>query len=108
MTSGLTNTNANTTADTTDDIRLNEARAKIDEVNTALVPLIERRLDAVCEVLAYKLDHNMNVLDSSRESAVLEAVGAKVQNPDYKDAVLGVFQAIMDVTKQYEKEHLQK
>lgn len=100
--------NANSSATATDnsDTRLSDGRQEIDNVNTELVPLLERRLDAVCKVMEYKLDHNMDVLDSSREAAVLEAVGAKVQNPDYKDAVVDIFQAIMDITKQYEKTHM--
>lgn len=98
--------NSSTTATEDSDSRLSEARQEIDTINTELVPLLERRLDAVSKVMEYKIDHNMDVLDSSREAAVLEAVGAKVQNPDYKDAVVDVFQAIMDITKQYEERHM--
>lgn len=87
-------------------MNLSEARAEIDAVNSALIPLLERRLDAVCEVMAYKRSHDMAVLDNNREAAVLDAVAAEVQNPDYKEAVRAIFQDIMDVSKDYEQAHL--
>lgn len=87
-------------------MNLSEARAEIDAVNTALVPLLERRLDAVCDVMAYKREHNMAVLDSSREQAILAAIAESVQNPEYKEPIRQIFQGIMDVTKDYEQAHL--
>lgn len=89
-------------------MNLSEARAEIDAVNVALVPLLERRLDAVCDVMAYKREHNMAVLDSAREAAVLDSIEGYIQNPEYKEAIRDIFQAIMDVTKQYEQAHLQQ
>lgn len=87
-------------------MNLSEARAEIDAVNVALVPLLERRLDAVCEVMAYKRDHSMAVLDSKREAAVLESIAGYVQNPDYREPIKVIFQGIMDVSKDYEQSHL--
>lgn len=87
-------------------MNLSEARVEIDAVNTALVPLLERRLDAVCDVMAYKREHNMAVLDSSREQAILAAIAESVQNPEYKEPIRQIFQGIMDVTKDYEQAHL--
>lgn len=88
-------------------MNLSEARAEIDAVNVALLPLLERRLDAVREVMAYKREHNMAVLDSKREEAVLDSVAGYVQNPEYKEPIRDIFQAIMDVTKRYEQAQLQ-
>ena len=85
---------------------LQDARKVIDEVNTELVPLIERRMDAVVEVTRYKRESGMAVYDAERERLILERVGGKVQNPEYKASVQKIFQALMDVTKEYEEEHL--
>lgn len=87
-------------------MNLSEARAEIDAINLALVPLLERRLDVVNDVTAYKREHDMAVLDSAREAAVLDNIAQRVQNPAYCDAIRKIFQAIMDVTKDYEQEHL--
>lgn len=89
-------------------MNLSEARAEIDAVNVALVPLLERRLDAVCHVMEYKREHNMAVLDSNREAAILEAISEYVQNPEYKEAIKTIFQSIMDVSKEFEQAHLQQ
>ena len=85
---------------------LQDARKVIDEVNTELVPLIERRMDAVVEVTRYKRESGMAVYDAERERLILERVGEKVQNPEYTASVQKIFQALMDVTKEYEEEHL--
>lgn len=87
-------------------MNLSEARAEIDAVNVALVPLLERRLDAVCHVMAYKREHSMAVLDSNREQAILAAIAEYVQNPEYKEPIKQIFQDIMDITKDYEQAHL--
>lgn len=87
-------------------MNLSEARAEIDAINVAILPLLERRLDVVNDVTAYKREHNMNVLDSSREAAILASIEERVQNPAYSEAIRQIFQAIMDVTKEYEQAHL--
>ncbi len=85
---------------------LNEARAEIDRVNRELVPLIERRMDAVVEVTRCKREHGLPVYDAERERAVLDAVAASVSNEEYRDAVSKVFQSIMDAAKEFEEAHL--
>ena len=85
---------------------LQEARQVIDEVNTELVPLIERRMDAVIHVTQYKREHGLAVYDAAREAAVLDKVAALSKNPEYAPYIKKIFQAIMDVAKEYEEEHL--
>ena len=85
---------------------LQEARQVIDEVNTELVPLIERRMDAVIHVTQYKREHGLAVYDAAREAAVLDKVAALSKNPEYAAYIKKIFQAIMDVAKEYEEEHL--
>lgn len=87
-------------------MELDEARQIIDRVNTALVPLIEERMDAVVEVTRYKREHGLPVYDAKREQAVLDKVSASVKNAEYEQSVRKVFQAIMDVAKEYEESHL--
>lgn len=87
---------------------LGQARDVIDEVNDGLVPLIERRMDAVVEVVRYKRERGMAVLDEAREAAVLDKVAARVENPKYAPYVRRMFQAIMDITRDYEQEHMDR
>lgn len=87
-------------------MQLEEARQIIDRVNMEFVPLIEQRMDAVVEVTRYKREHGLPVYDEAREQAVLDKVSARVQNKDYEESVRKVFQAIMDVAKEYEESHL--
>lgn len=60
---------------------LQDARKVIDEVNTELVPLIERRMDAVVEVTRYKRESGMAVYDAERERLILERVEKRYRTP---------------------------
>ena len=50
---------------------LNQCRAELDVIDAQLVRLFEKRMQVVRDVARYKQAHNMNILDSSRENAVL-------------------------------------
>ena len=52
--------------------KLSQARAVIDEVDAQMAQLFCRRMDAVRDVVAYKKEHGLPVLDASREEAVVE------------------------------------
>lgn len=58
---------------------LNQCRAELDVIDAQLVRLFEKRMQVVRDVARYKQAHNMNILDSSRENAVLESRAAQLQ-----------------------------
>ena len=51
---------------------LDEARKQINEIDAQMAELFEQRMHAVEDVIAYKQEHQMPVLDSGREKAVIE------------------------------------
>ena len=52
--------------------KLSQARAVIDEVDAQMARLFCLRMDAVRDVVAYKKENGLPVLDASREEAVVE------------------------------------
>lgn len=50
-----------------------------------MAKLYEARLDAVKDVIAYKIENDLPILDSGREQAVIEKNLQFIQNPDYKE-----------------------
>ena len=52
--------------------RLEEARKIINEVDKEIAALFQKRMQAVEDVILYKLENNMPILDSSREKQVIE------------------------------------
>ena len=52
--------------------QLEKARIKINEIDEQMAKCFEERMKAVEEVIAYKLENNIPVFDSSREKQVIE------------------------------------
>mgnify|MGYP005947171221 CR=1 FL=1 len=51
--------------------KLEQARAQIDAIDREMAKLYEARLDAVKDVIAYKIENDLPILDSGREQVVL-------------------------------------
>ena len=77
---------------------LDEARAEIDEIDRELVPLIVRRLEAVCDVAEAKRATGKAVHDPAREKAILDGV-AKAAGAEFGDEAKTVFETLFDVAK---------
>ena len=67
------------------DHRLQQARIKIDQIDAAMAELFEQRMAAVREVIAYKIDHQLPILDVSREEAVIEKGCDQLMTEDTAD-----------------------
>ena len=77
---------------------LDEARAEIDEIDRELVPLIVRRLEAVCDIAEAKRATGRAVHDPAREKAILDGV-AKAAGAEFGDEAKTVFETLFDVAK---------
>ena len=60
---------------------LDQARQEINQLNQQLVELLEARFTAVTKINDYKAAHQLPILDSQREQAILKAVHDKVRDP---------------------------
>jgi monofunctional chorismate mutase len=87
---------------------LEEARSKIDDIDSELVKLFEKRMDAVNEIAGIKKAHNLAVFDTDREKAVIEKAQNRLKNPEYKVAAAQFFQHLMEVTKTYQHQVIKK
>ena len=77
---------------------LGEARAEIDEIDRELVPLIVRRLEAVCDIAEAKRATGRAVHDPAREREILDDV-AKAAGAEFGDEAKTVFETLFDVAK---------
>ena len=81
-------------------------RKDIDQVDKEIVALLEKRMDLVSQVVAYKKENKKEILDTGREQAVLERVESLVKNPDYKPTIRDSFADLMAQSRTYQKERL--
>ncbi|WBW49656.1 chorismate mutase [Peptoniphilus equinus] len=80
-------------------MELKDYRDAIDEIDKEMTALFERRMNVVKAVGDYKREHDIKILDKSREEKVLDTVCGYLHNTDYTDALRKFYQYLMDISK---------
>ncbi|MDW8749941.1 chorismate mutase [Streptococcus suis] len=83
-------------------MNLDHIRENINAIDSQLVDLLEKRMELVDQVTAYKQATGKPVLDTSRENAVLERVGKLAQKEDYRSTIQATFSDIMAQSRAYQ------
>lgn len=79
---------------------LAEIREDIDNVDREIVDLIEKRMQLSGEVAEYKMAHGMNILDSSRENAVLESRADMLKDQSFRSGLQEIYRQIMKASRE--------
>ena len=88
--------------------KLEESRVKIDEIDTKIIELFEERMTTVLEVIKYKIENNIPVLDSNREAAMLNKNLDKIKNEKYKKYYKTVLEGFLKASKDIQKDILEE
>lgn len=86
--------------------KLEQARNAINSVDEAMAQLFEKRMQAVEDVIAYKLEHNMQILDSSREQEVIQRNCAYIKQDQYRPYYETFIQDVMAISRSYQKSRI--
>ncbi|OFI47912.1 chorismate mutase [Floricoccus penangensis] len=89
-------------------MNLDETRKQIDDVDKQIIELLEERMKLVQEVITYKKENNLPVLDNSRENIVLEKTRERVENPIFADSIVATFQDIMKNSRNFQEIELEQ
>lgn len=82
---------------------LSQCRAEIDEIDSQLLALLEKRIRVAESVAKYKLANNMKVFDETRERAVLDKIGERSPS-DVREKLVGTYDGIMNMSKLHQYE----
>lgn len=85
--------------------KLNEARAKINELDKEMAALFESRMQAVRMIAEYKKERGLQIYDAKREQALIERNAAYVRDYDVRSYYIRFLNDVMAVSKQYQ-EHI--
>ena len=85
---------------------LEEIRQEIDQVDDAIVALLEQRMNLVGQVVALKKLTATAVLDSKREDVIFARVADKVENKDYKETVIATFSDILKRSREFQNKNI--
>ena len=80
---------------------LTEYRNRIDAIDRKITALFEERMDVVLDVARYKLAHNLEVFQGTREAQVLEKVQALLENHAYDAGVRELYTALMIISASF-------
>ena len=87
--------------------KLEEARNIISQTDGKIAALFEERMRAVEEVARYKKERGLPIVDAERERALLEKNLALIGDGEYRPYFVGVFKALTDVSKSYQRKLLE-
>ena len=79
-------------------------RNKIDEIDTKLCELFENWMEIAKALGQYKKEHNLDVLDVSREEIVLNKAKERIKNKDLEEYYLKLVVYLMDLSKKYQND----
>ncbi len=82
---------------------LDEARAKINAIDEQMAHLFEERMRSVEDVILYKKAHQMPVLDTTREQAVIERNQKLIHDARYAQSYRTFIEAVMAISRSYQK-----
>ncbi len=87
---------------------LQELRKQLDEIDTQIVDLYQRRMDICGKVGEYKVSSGKKVFDRQREQEKLAAVTADVSNAFYKKGLTELFEQLMSMSRKLQYQLLTK
>ncbi|MEM1484765.1 prephenate dehydratase [Oscillospiraceae bacterium PP1C4] len=78
---------------------LTDYRNEIDEIDSQLISLLERRMNVVKQVAQYKKEHRLPVLQAHREQEVLQKAADRLEDKEYTDAATRFMNAVMEISR---------
>lgn len=82
---------------------LSQCRAELDAIDRQLVALFEERMRVSRDVALYKHHNRMNILDASREDAVLQSRAAQVHEEALRQPTIELFREIMRLSREEQR-----
>ncbi|KMO86235.1 chorismate mutase [Megasphaera cerevisiae DSM 20462] len=89
-------------------MELEECRREIDKLDRELTDILERRMKLVAQVAEYKKIHHMEIYDPRREQQVLDKIAGLAGHKALAPYLRNIYQCIMDESKNYEREHMDR
>lgn len=83
---------------------LDQIRKDIDQIDQELVALLEKRMVCVGQIVEYKEQQGLPVLDQGREREVLEKVASLVDDEQFRATIQAQFQDLMARSRDYQEE----
>lgn len=88
--------------------KIENARSTINEIDKEIASLFEKRMKAVEDVISYKIENNLPIFDEKREKEVIQKNSSLINEEKYKKYYIEFIQMMMDISKKYQQDILNK
>ena len=82
--------------------KLEKARLAINEADAQIAQLFEKRMQAVEDVVAYKMENGLPIFDGAREKEVIQKNLAKISDEKFKPYYEDMLIQLMRISKEYQ------
>ena len=86
-------------------MEIKELRNQIDKIDEQLVELFKQRMGVSARVTEYKREHNMPVLDATRERELLARIST-LAGEDMEEYARVLYATILDLSRSYQHKNL--
>lgn len=83
--------------------QLEQARVSIDQIDREIAQLYEERMKVLKDVAAYKIEHDLPVVDRSREQKIIQKNKEYIQEEAYRDSYARVLKFIIKESCDYQR-----
>ena len=85
---------------------LNEIRQEINKIDFSMKELFIQRMNLVKDVIKYKIDNNIDILDSSREEEVISLNSSELIDSEFYSYYIQYLKDVMNISKEYQSNFL--
>lgn len=85
--------------------KLELARIQIDEIDHQMADLFKARMQTVSDVLNFKIENHLPVLDQAREKNMIEKNITRFNNKDLETYYEQFLKAILEISRKYQEDH---
>lgn len=88
--------------------RLDLDRAKIDEIDAQLAQLFEQRFEVVRDIIDYKVENRLPILDNSREKQIIENNASRIEDDDVRIYFRKLYMYMLDLSRDFQDDILRE
>lgn len=87
---------------------LSKQRERIDQIDKEIVRLFQERMQTAKEVVAIKKEHQLPILDSHRETQVIEKVCSYLTDAELEQPLKEFYTELLRLSREYQQKELEK
>lgn len=84
--------------------RLDKDRQAIDEIDEQIAALFEKRFETVRDVIAYKIENHLPILNSDRENEITQKNVARIDDEDVKPYFEAWYKDLLALSKEFQRQ----